>query len=108
MVPTRASLGLTWTLTFHIRDEDRHDRCGGSDINLSNLSLKVEKRRLRYSRNFRSHPPWWILDRKTLERVNKEERQLNLCSEHFGRKAMEGCFIRPVEGNSLGHLVLAV
>ena len=71
---------------------------GGSDIHLSNLSLKVEK--VDFGIQKLSLPSSMVdLDRKTLERVHKEERRLNSLFRAFREERLwRGAFIRPVEG----------
>jgi murein DD-endopeptidase MepM/ murein hydrolase activator NlpD len=70
----------------------------GRDIHLSNLSLKVEK--VNFGIQKLSLPPSMVdLDRKNLERVNKEERHLNSLFRAFREERLwRGDFIRPVEG----------
>jgi murein DD-endopeptidase MepM/ murein hydrolase activator NlpD len=71
---------------------------GGSDIHLGNLLLKVEK--VDFGIQKLSLPPSMVdLDRKTLERVNKEGKKLNSLFRAFrNEKLWRGAFIRPVEG----------
>jgi len=75
---------------------------GGSDIHLSNLSLKVEK--VDFGIQKLSLPSSMVdLDRKTLERVNKEERRLNSLFLAFREERLwRGAFICPVEGELSG------
>jgi len=75
---------------------------GGSDIHLSNLSIKVEK--VDFGIERLSLPSSMVdLDRKTLERVNKEERRLNSLFRVFREeKLWRGAFICPVEGELSG------
>ncbi len=71
---------------------------GGSKIHLGNFSLKVEK--VDFGVQELSLPSSMVnLDRKTLERVNKEGRQLNSLFRVFRNERLwRGAFIRPVEG----------
>jgi len=71
---------------------------GGSDIHLSNLSLKVKK--VDFGIQKLSLPSSMVdLDRKTLERVNKEKKKLNSLFRAFRNERLwRGAFIRPVEG----------
>lgn len=75
---------------------------GDSHIHLSKLSLKVEK--VDFGVQKLSLPPSLVdLDRKTLERVNKEERRLNLLFRSFREERLwRGAFVRPVEGELSG------
>jgi hypothetical protein len=71
---------------------------GGGVIYLNALSLKVEE--VDFGIQKLSLPSAMVdLDRKTLERVNKEERQLNSLFRVFrDERLWRDAFIRPVEG----------
>ncbi|MBN2246968.1 MAG: M23 family peptidase, partial [Candidatus Aminicenantes bacterium] len=71
---------------------------GGSDIHLSNLSLKVEE--VNFGVQKLTLPFSMVdLDRKTLERVNKEQKKITSLFRAFrNEKLWRGAFIRPVEG----------
>lgn len=71
---------------------------GGSGIHWSTLPLKVEK--VDFGIQKLSLPPAMVdLDKKALERVHKEARQLRSLFEVFREERLwRGAFIRPVEG----------
>jgi murein DD-endopeptidase MepM/ murein hydrolase activator NlpD len=77
------------------KDKDR-------DIQLSTLSLKVEK--TDFGVQELTLPSSMVdLDRKTLEQVKKEERRLNDLFRAFREERLwRGAFIRPVEGELSG------
>ncbi len=71
---------------------------GGSNIQLGTLSLKVEE--VDFGIQKLSLPSAMVdLDRKTLERVNKEAKRLKSLFQVFrDERLWRGAFIRPVEG----------
>jgi murein DD-endopeptidase MepM/ murein hydrolase activator NlpD len=71
---------------------------GESDIRLSNLLLKVEK--VDFGIQKLSLPSSMVdLDRKSLERVNKEQKKLNSLFRAFRNERLwRGAFICPLEG----------
>jgi murein DD-endopeptidase MepM/ murein hydrolase activator NlpD len=75
---------------------------GGSGVYLGAFSLKVEK--VDFGTQKLSLPSSMVdLDAKTLERVNKEARQLEASLQVFrDERLWRGAFIRPVEGELSG------
>jgi hypothetical protein len=75
---------------------------GGSDVHLTSLSLKVEK--VDFGVEKLTLPSSMVdLDRKTLERVNQEEKLLTALFGKFREERLwEGAFICPVVGELSG------